>query len=92
MNYAEIINGIVINVINADADFIATQSEKTYILCTNGGIGYTYDEVNKVFIAPKPYPSWTLDNSFNWIAPTPYPTDGKLHVWDETKTVWVLAN
>jgi hypothetical protein len=26
------------------------------------GIGYTYDAVNDVFIAPQPYPSWSLDN------------------------------
>jgi hypothetical protein len=28
------------------------------------GIGYTYDAVNDVFIAPQPYPSWALDNDF----------------------------
>ena len=24
------------------------------------GIGYTYDQVNDVFYAPQPYPSWTI--------------------------------
>ena len=56
------------------------------------GVNFTYSKADDVFIAPKPYPSWTLDNSFNWIAPTPYPTDGKLYLWDETRSLWVLAN
>ena len=27
------------------------------------GIGYTYNPVNDVFIAPQPYPSWSLDEN-----------------------------
>lgn len=51
------------------------------------GIGYTYDAVNDVFIAPQPYPSWTLDNDFNWQAPTAKP-DG-LWFWDEDSLSWL---
>ena len=29
------------------------------------GIGYTYDAVNDVFIAPQPYLSWSLDDNFD---------------------------
>ena len=85
MNYAQIINDIVVNVIVADADFIATQTDKTYVLCERGGIGWKYD--GTIFIAPQPYPSWTLDNDHNWQPPTPMPTEGKC-VWDETNLVW----
>ena len=53
------------------------------------GIGFTYDLVNDVFIAPKPYPSWSLDNDFNWQPPTPYPTDGKDYVWAEYVQAWI---
>ena len=54
------------------------------------GIGYTYDQVNDVFYAPKPFNSWTLNNStWTWEAPTPYPTDGKQYRWDEATTSWV---
>ena len=54
------------------------------------GIDYTYDQVNDVFYAPKPYNSWTLNNStWTWEAPTPYPTDGKQYRWDEPTTSWV---
>jgi hypothetical protein len=52
------------------------------------GIGYTYDDVNDVFIAPQPYPSWILDNDFNWQAPTPMPTEGRWY-WDEDSLSWL---
>ena len=55
------------------------------------GIGYTYDAVNDVFITPQPYPSWTLDNDFNWQPPTPMPTEG-IWYWNETEQVWIDAN
>ena len=55
------------------------------------GIGYTYDAVNDVFIAPQPYPSWALDNDFNWQAPTPRP-EGMGWYWNEAEQVWLDAN
>jgi len=53
------------------------------------GIGYTYDKVKDVFIAPQPYASWTLNDSNDWEAPTSYPEDGKMYNWDEDTTTWV---
>jgi hypothetical protein len=44
-----------------------------------------------VFIAPQPYPSWALDNDFNWQAPTPRP-EGMGWYWNEVEQVWVDAN
>ena len=55
------------------------------------GIGFTYDAINDVFIASQPYPSWTLDNDFNWQAPTPRP-EGTSWYWNEVEQVWVDAN
>lgn len=52
------------------------------------GISYTYDAVNDVFISPQPYPSWSLDENFDWQAPTPMPTEGRWY-WDESTTSWV---
>lgn len=53
------------------------------------GIGYSYDYINDVFIPPKPFPSWTLNNtSWLWEPPTPMPTDGKLYTWDEAAKAW----
>ena len=53
------------------------------------GIGYTYDATADVFIAPKPFASWSLDANYDWQAPIDYPADGKLYSWDETNQVWV---
>jgi hypothetical protein len=54
------------------------------------GIGYTYDQANDVFYAPKPFASWTLNNTtWTWEAPVAYPADGKLYNWDEAATNWV---
>jgi hypothetical protein len=55
------------------------------------GIGYTYDAVNDVFIAPQPYPSWSLDDNFDWQAPTPQPQEGSWY-WDEDNLSWTKIN
>lgn len=53
------------------------------------GIGYKYDAALDAFIAPQPYPSWTLDANADWQAPVPMPTDGKMYAWDEAAQAWV---
>jgi len=52
------------------------------------GIGYTYDDVNDVFITPQPYPSWSLDDNFDWQPPTPMPDDDKKYEWNEETQTW----
>lgn len=55
------------------------------------GIGYTYDEINDVFYAPQPYPSWTISApTWIWQPPVPYPDDGKMYTWDEETKSWVI--
>jgi hypothetical protein len=51
------------------------------------GIRFTYDEVNDVFISPSPYPSWVLDESFDWQPPTPRPEEGSWR-WNEETLSW----
>lgn len=52
------------------------------------GVGYTYDLARDAFIAPKPYPSWDLDEaSCIWVAPVPMPTGGPW-VWNEESEEW----
>lgn len=51
------------------------------------GVGFVYDPIADVFIAPQPYPSWTLDNNFDWQPPVPKP-DG-LYRWDESTLSWI---
>lgn len=53
------------------------------------GIGYSYDPALDAFIAPQPYPSWTLDDNADWQAPVPMPSDGKMYAWDEDAQAWV---
>ena len=54
------------------------------------GIGYTYDIGRDAFIAPKPFNSWTLnETTCYWEAPTSMPTDGKMYTWNEDTTSWV---
>jgi hypothetical protein len=56
------------------------------------GVGYTYDQQNDVFYAPRPYPSWTIGApDWIWHSPTPIPTDGKLYYWDEPTLSWIEA-
>ena len=52
------------------------------------GIGYTYDEVADVFVAPQPFPSWALDANHDWQPPTPMPTEGYWY-WDEPTLAWI---
>ena len=54
------------------------------------GAGYTYDAAIDAFVPPKPYPSWVLNNeTAQWVAPVPMPTDGKKYTWDEATQSWV---
>ena len=53
------------------------------------GVGYKYDAALDAFIPPQPFASWTLNNeTAQWEAPTPYPTDDKRYTWDEETTSW----
>lgn len=55
------------------------------------GFGFTYDETLDVFLAPKPYPSWVLnEQTFLWEAPKPFPGEG-FWVWDESSLDWVVG-
>jgi len=54
------------------------------------GIGYTYDEATNNFIAPQPYPSWTLDSNGDWQPPTPKPPMPPATQWNEQKQEWVI--
>lgn len=53
-------------------------------------VGFTYDSSRDAFIEPKPYNSWTLDETTClWEPPVAYPTDGKSYEWDEDNRQWV---
>lgn len=57
------------------------------------GVGYTYDTQRDAFIAPKPYPSWVLDEqTCQWNSSVGMPTDEKLYTWNESTTSWIEIN
>jgi hypothetical protein len=56
------------------------------------GIGFTYLPDVDVFVAPQPYPSWTLDSNHDWQPPTPKPADMSFenpYEWSEEDLEWV---
>ena len=51
-----------------------------------------YDPVKDVFIHPKPYPSWILnDETTVWEAPVPRPDDGNGYTWNESTLSWDIV-
>jgi len=56
------------------------------------GPGWTFDSANDVFISPKPFSSWILNEAFEWESPIPKPDDGKLYEWNETIQNWQVIN
>ena len=88
MTYAQIQDGKVVNVIIADADFIAAlPNSGDFVAYDIAGIGWNYDGTQ--FYPPQPFPSWTLDDNHDWQAPVPYPTDDKFYTWSEDKLNWI---
>jgi hypothetical protein len=76
--------------INQEDIYIKRTSYNGNIRKQYAGIGFTYDPVNDVFIAPQPFPSWTLDENFDWQPPTPMPVEeGKRYAWFEPNRVWI---
>ena len=55
------------------------------------GPGYRYDAEDDVFIAPQPFPSWTLDANHDCQPPIPMPAEGGPYAWDEATLAWVTA-
>ena len=80
-----------INSLNIDYDYdtIKQTSYNSNFRNVYAGIGFTYDSVNDVFIAPQPYEDWILVNN-KWEAPIPYPSDDKMYSWNDNK--WNLIN
>ena len=100
MIFAKVRNGIVIDVMVADQDFMDNfidtsagtwieTKEDGSIRKNYAGIGFSYDSTRNAFIPPQPYPSWTLNESTcRWECPVAYPDDGKIYDWNETTKAW----
>lgn len=53
-------------------------------------IGYSYDQENDVFITPRPFASWSLDENFDWQSPVQKPQDNLFYIWDEESLNWIV--
>ena len=83
--YLESVHGV-------DPDYTWKQTSYNNNIRKNyAGIGYSYDAGRDAFIAPKPYPSWILnETTCRWEAPIPMPVEeGKMYRWDEATTSWL---
>ena len=52
------------------------------------GVGYSYNAEADVFVAPQPFPSWSLDSNHDWQPPVARPTDDKFYTWSEDDLTW----
>ena len=56
------------------------------------GKGFTWDDDAEAFIPPKVFDNFILDTeTYRYVPPIPYPTDGEHYVWDDTANQWVDA-
>lgn len=97
-HFAKVENGVVTNVIVAEQEFIdsgAVGDPTTWIQTSYNnnirgnfaGIGYLYIESIDMFVPPKPFDSWTIDEQTGqWQAPIPRP-DGRW-IWNELAQTW----
>jgi hypothetical protein len=102
MIFAKVRNGIVIEVIVADQEFIDSYVDSTpgnwletrkdgSIRKNYAGIGFSYDSTRDAFIPPQPYPSWTLnEDTCLWECPVARPSDGNEYIWNEETQAWDL--
>ena len=93
--YAVIENDKVLNTIEAESIEIAESvTGFTCIEYTDEPAEPNGTYVNNRFIKAQPYPSWTLDENFEWQPPVPNPAlsnnnSGKLYSWDEESLSWI---
>jgi len=52
------------------------------------GVDYIYYPEHNTFSPPQPYPSWTLDEQFQWHPPLARPDDANRYTWDEDTQTW----
>ena len=93
IRYARIDNSLVSNVfICSDSEIINMPGYNIKVTeqTKNAVVGGSYDFVNNKFIDPKPYESWTLDEtSFEWVSPSGENPNILTKIWDEESLSWL---
>jgi hypothetical protein len=92
-NFAVIENNEIVNVIVCDAlviaqfllpDLLLVEETETTGKAIIGGTLF-----DGKLIAPKPYDSWTLnETTYEWDSPIPYPNDEFSWIWNEAQQNW----
>ena len=116
-HFAKVEDGIVVDVIVAEQDFIDsidgvwiqtsyntdhnvhlgadTQPDGGVALRKNfAGKGFIYDSELDAFYSPRPYASWTLNETIGaWEPPVEKPDDPEdgFYLWNEDETNWILT-
>lgn len=58
------------------------------------GIGFIWDPDNNAFYEPQPFPSWALDENFDWQPPIAFPEieegSSNVYTWNEETQTWDL--
>jgi len=71
--------------------FTVSNNQSKSFRKNHAGKGHIYDLQRDAFIPPKPFNSWILnEQTCNWEAPIPYPTDGEGYLWNEENLSWIL--
>jgi hypothetical protein len=74
-----------------EGSYVQTSINKTFRK-NYAGVGFLYDPIRDAFIPPKPYPSWTLNESTcDWDPPVPKPEPriDYYSEWHEDSQTWV---
>ena len=80
--------------VHYQSDGVTPSADQSKALRKNyAGIGYTYDDTRDAFIPPKPFNSWTLnETTCHWEPPVAKPDDINKYNWNEETTSWDLVS
>lgn len=89
-NYALIKDDKVVNVIIAESIQIAEEvSALECVEISEDNIPWIgFLRKNDNWVKPAPFPSWQLDENFDWQPPIPMPETGGLWIWNEELGDW----
>lgn len=90
-SFAEVVNGIVVNLIVADDAFIASlPNSANFVEYTESNPAFIDGEYDDgFFYGLKPFESWTKDGKGSWVSPVERPEDALY--WDEANQQWVTV-
>jgi|11_taG_2_1085331.scaffolds.fasta_scaffold97953_2 hypothetical protein len=100
IKFIKVVNNRVVNTIVATQEHINNLDDRDFYIKdditqfkNSPGKNYTYSAIKNAFIPPKPYNSWTLnETTCKWEAPVARPDDGQNYNWNEETQQWDLVD